>query len=109
MRTWVGDGRRPTADRRLRSVASGHDRSMTPLTLYGRPDCDDTERVRLWLQEHGTAFREVNIDADEAANQFVLFINGGFRSTPTLIFGAGRRRLVLTEPTDEELEAALRE
>lgn len=80
---------------------------MTPLTLYGRPDCDDTDRVRLQLQTRGVAFHEVNIDEDEAANQFVLFINGGFRSTPTLVFGAGRRRLVLTEPTDEELEAAL--
>lgn len=82
---------------------------MTPLTLYGRPDCDDTDRVRLWLQERGVAFREVNIDEDAAANQFVLVVNGGFRSTPTLVFGAGRRKLVLTEPTDEELEAALRE
>jgi mycoredoxin len=82
---------------------------MRPLTLYGRPDCDDTDGVRLRLQELGVAFREVNIDADEAANRFVLFINGGYRSTPTLVFGKGKRKLVLTEPSDEELEAALRE
>lgn len=82
---------------------------MKPILLYGRPDCDDTDRVRARLQTLGVEFREVDIDEDEAANHFVLFINGGFRSTPTLIFGAGRRRLVLTEPTDAELEAALNE
>ncbi len=28
----------------------------------------------------------MNSDADEAANRFALFINGGFRSTPKLVF-----------------------
>ena len=35
------------------------------------------------------------------------FINGGFRSTPTLVFDEGNRKIVLTEPTDEELEREL--
>lgn len=76
-----------------------------PIVLYGSTDCDDTERTRLLLTELGVPFREVDIDLDEAAEQFVIFINGGFRSTPTLVIGAGRKRTVLVEPTDEELEA----
>lgn len=78
------------------------------LTVYGRADCDDTEAVQARLQALGVEFAEVNIDADAAANQFVLFINGGFRSTPTLVFGVGKRKVVLTEPTEAELEAALK-
>lgn len=50
-------------------------------------------------------FREVNIDRDAEAERFVIFINGGFRSTPTLVIGEGKRKVILTEPTDEELES----
>jgi len=81
--------------------------TMPPLTLYGRPDCDDTERTRARLRALGVAFTEIDIDRDPAADAFVRFINGGFRSTPTLVFGDGQRKVVLTEPTDEELDEAL--
>ncbi len=78
-----------------------------PLTLYGRADCDDTQRTRGRLLALGVPFREVSIDHDAAADAFVRFINGGSRSTPTLVFGTGRRKVVLTEPEDEELEREL--
>jgi len=78
------------------------------ITMYGRPDCDDTDAVRARLQALGVDFVEINIDEDAAANQFVLFINGGFRSTPTLVFSNGKRKLILTEPTETELDAALK-
>ena len=78
------------------------------LTLYGRADCDDTERTRDRLRALGVAFTEVDIDHDTAADAFVHFINRGFRSTPTLVFDHGHRKVVLTEPSDEELDGALR-
>ena len=52
--------------------------------------------------------QEVDIDHDTAADAFVHFINRGFRSTPTLVFDHGHRKVVLTEPSDEELDGALR-
>ena len=78
-----------------------------PLTLYGATTCDDTERTRAWLNAWGVPFREVNIDNDPDADAFVRVINQGFRSTPTLVFGTGRRKVILTEPTEDELRAAL--
>jgi mycoredoxin len=78
-----------------------------PLTLYGSTDCDDTQHVRERLHGLGIPFREVNIDHDPAAERFVIFINGGFRSTPTLVFGNGPRKLIFTEPSDEQLAEAL--
>lgn len=76
-----------------------------PIVIYGSTDCDDTERTRQYLLARGVPFREVDIDLDPVAEQFVIFVNGGFRSTPTLVIGEGRRRTLLVEPTDEELEA----
>lgn len=80
-----------------------------PLTLYGATDCDDTERTRDHLHRLGIPFTEVNIDVDREAERFVIFINRGYRSTPTLVFGEGKRKIVLTEPTNEELEQVLLE
>ncbi len=78
-----------------------------PLTLYGATDCDDTERTRNHLRQLGIPFTEVNIDVDVEAERFVVFINLGYRSTPTLVFGEGKRKIVLTEPTNEELVQVL--
>jgi mycoredoxin len=78
------------------------------ITLYGEPTCEDTDAVRDHLHHLSVPYREVNIDADVPASDFVVFINGGFRSTPTIVFGEGKRKLVLTEPTMEQLDEALR-
>jgi mycoredoxin len=78
------------------------------ITLYGEPTCEDTDAVRERLHDLGVPYREVNIDVDAHASDFVVFINGGFRSTPTIVFGEDKRKLVLTEPTMEQLNEALR-
>ena len=81
--------------------------SPTPLTLYGGDDCDDTDHVIGRLRAWNIPFREVILERDPDAERFVIFINNGFRSTPTLVFGDGRHKTILTEPTDEELAEAL--
>lgn len=78
------------------------------IILYGKTYCEDSDRSRAHLQKLGVPFREVNIDHDADAERFVMFVNGGNRATPTVVIGGGNRRLVLTEPTDEELEEAVR-
>jgi mycoredoxin len=78
-----------------------------PLTVYGGDDCDDTEHVVGRLREWNVPFRLVILETHPEAERFVLFINGGYRSTPTLVFGDGRLKTILTEPTDEELAEAL--
>ena len=81
--------------------------SPTPLTLYGGDDCEDTDHVIGRLRAWNIPFREVILERDPDAERFVIFINGGYRSTPTLVFGDGRHKTILTEPTDEELAEAL--
>ena len=80
---------------------------MSTLTMYGRPDCDDTDYVRGYLQQHQVPFTEVNIDNDADANSFVIFINRGNRVTPTLILDDSRVKMIMAEPNDRELDTLI--
>jgi mycoredoxin len=75
-----------------------------PIVIYGATDCDDTERTAERLGRRGVPFELVNIDANPDAERFVLFVNGGFRSTPTLLIGAGKIRTLATEPDDAQID-----
>lgn len=79
-----------------------------PLTVYGGHDCDDTEGVVARLNALHIPHRLILIDDNPDAEHFVVFINNGYRSTPTLVFGDGNRKMVLTEPAEHELVDVLR-
>jgi mycoredoxin len=74
------------------------------ITVYGATDCDDTQRTRNRLRLLNVPFREVNIDHDKEAERFVVFINSGSRSTPTLVIGEGKVKMIMTEPTNAEID-----
>ncbi len=78
-----------------------------PITMYGASHCEDTQRVRERLIRLGVPFKEVDVEQESQAAQFVIFVNAGFCSTPTLVFGEGKFKVVLTEPSDEELNQTL--
>jgi mycoredoxin len=82
-------------------------RMPLPLIMYGSTTCDDTDRTREHLQRLEIPFREILIDDVAELETFVRVINGGHRSTPTLVFGEGRHKRLLTEPSNDELEQAL--
>lgn len=77
------------------------------ITIYGRDDCEDTEATCHYLTAQGIPFEYVDIDHEADANQFVLFINKGMRITPTVILENHHRKLIITEPSDAEMQAAL--
>jgi mycoredoxin len=57
---------------------------MTPITLYTTFWCVDCRRTKLFLEERGIAFREVNIDGSPEAEELVLRVNNGRRKVPTI-------------------------
>lgn len=79
-----------------------------PLIIYGALDCDDTERTRRCLGELGIPYQAVSLEQDDEAERFVRFINRGNRSTPTLVFGEGKFKIIITEPTEQELNQVLK-
>ena len=51
--------------------------------MYCTAWCSDCRRAKVFLQERGVTFREVNIDKSEEAEQLVLRVNNGRRKVPT--------------------------
>jgi glutaredoxin-like protein len=76
------------------------DRKKEGITVYGTETCGDTVSCRAWLDGNGVAYRWVDVDRDREGYEFVVRVNNGRRTIPTVVFGDGS---VLVEPTDEEL------
>ncbi|MGB7229397.1 MAG: glutaredoxin family protein, partial [Candidatus Acidiferrales bacterium] len=53
------------------------------ITMYTNPFCGDCRRAKLFLQERGVAFREVNIEQSPEAEALVIRVNDGSRKVPT--------------------------
>lgn len=53
------------------------------IKMYTAAWCSDCRRAKLFLQERGIAFQEVNIDRSPEAEALVLRVNNGRRKIPT--------------------------
>ena len=76
---------------------------MDTVTMYTTKWCPDCRRVKSFLTQRGVAYREVNIDEDESAEEIVLKVNSGRRKVPTLEIGG---RFFACSPFDPEQLAA---
>ena len=74
------------------------------IVIYGTTWCPDCARAKRMLTKHGTEFTWIDIEKDEKARAYVVNVNHGFRSVPTIIFPDGS---ILIEPSDAELEKKL--
>lgn len=57
---------------------------MDSITIYTTNWCPDCRYAKAFLRQRGVAYREVNIEEDEAAEEIVLKANDGLRKVPTL-------------------------
>ncbi len=57
------------------------------LTVYCRPWCGDCRRALAWLEEHGIAYVEVDVDDDAQARERAAAHNLGDLHTPTFELG----------------------
>jgi mycoredoxin len=71
--------------------------------MYTTTWCADCRYAKAFLTERGVAYREVNIEEDEAAEEIVLRVNHGLRKVPTLEVGG---RYFACSPFDPEQLAA---
>lgn len=72
--------------------------------MYSAVWCPDCKRSRRFLDEHGIACENVDIEATPEAEQIVRRLNNGNRSVPTIVFPDGT---ILVEPSNAQLAEKL--
>lgn len=77
---------------------------MSDITMYSADWCGDCRRSKRLLDSLGVKYDVIDVEADPAASDKVIEINGGQRSIPVIIFKDGTH---LTEPSDNDLKAKL--
>jgi mycoredoxin len=77
-----------------------------PLTMYTTPWCGFCKRLKRQLAADGIEMAEVDIEQDPAAADFVMTVNGGFQTVPTVLFPDGSS---LTNPSAAAVKERLHE
>ena len=75
-----------------------------PLTMYTTQWCGFCRRLKTQLGRAGVEINEVDIERDEAAADFVMSINGGNQTVPTLRFSDGA---TMVNPSAAQVQAKL--
>ncbi|GIJ10399.1 mycoredoxin [Micromonospora andamanensis] len=74
------------------------------LTMYSTPWCGYCHRLKSQLDREGIAYQVVDIERDPAAATFVMQVNGGNQTVPTLRFADGS---ALTNPSIAQVKKHL--
>jgi mycoredoxin len=77
-----------------------------PLTMYTTPWCAFCRRLKSQLAREGIEITEVDIEQDPAAADYVMTVNGGFQTVPTVVFPDGS---ALTNPSAAAVIERMRE
>jgi mycoredoxin len=77
-----------------------------PLTMYTTPWCAFCRRLKRQLAADGIEMTEIDIEQDPAAAEYVMSVNGGFQTVPTVVFPDGS---ALTNPSATKVKERLRE
>ena len=70
------------------------------IKLYGKTWCPGSRRAKKVLIDRTVAFEWVNIDEDFNGREYVIKVNNGYRSVPTIVFPDGE---ILVEPSKKVL------
>ncbi len=74
------------------------------LTMYTTPWCGFCRNLKRQLARDGIDMVEIDIERDEAAARFVMSVNGGNQTVPTVVFADGT---ALTNPSAAQVKAQL--
>ena len=74
------------------------------IVMYVTEYCSDFRRAKAFFETNGIKYLQVGLESDKEAVEFVMNVNNGYRSVPTIVFPDGA---VLVEPSWEELRAKL--
>ena len=72
------------------------------IVMYTTEYCSDCNRAKAFFEATKVKYLRVKLEDDEEATEFVININRGYISVPTIIFPDG---VILVEPSWEDLRA----
>ena len=73
-------------------------------TMYSTPWCGYCSRLKSQLTREGITFTEVDIEQDPTAADYVMSVNGGNQTVPTVVFADGS---TATNPSLKDIQAKL--
>ncbi len=74
------------------------------LTMYSTPWCGYCRRLKSQMEREGIAYREVDIEQDPQAADYVMSVNGGNQTVPTVVFDDGT---AMTNPSLAQVKSKL--
>ncbi|GLU46758.1 mycoredoxin [Nocardiopsis ansamitocini] len=74
------------------------------ITMYSTPWCGFCKRLKSQLSRDGISITEVDIEQTPEAAEFVMKVNGGNQTVPTLVFADGT---ALTNPSLAQVKEKL--
>ena len=76
--------------------------SPSQIVMYSTEYCPDCHRARKFFETNNIPYMRVSLEGNAEGTEFVMQVNNGYRSVPTIVFPDGS---VLVEPGWEELKA----
>ena len=74
------------------------------ITMFSTTWCGYCRRLKSALDREGIGYTEVNIEDDEASADYVMSVNGGNQTVPTVVFPDGS---AATNPSIKEVKERL--
>ncbi|BCL79754.1 NrdH-redoxin [Ktedonobacteria bacterium brp13] len=72
------------------------------IRMYSTSWCSDCRSAKRWFDAHNIAYENIDIEQDEQAAEYVVQVNNGRRTVPTILFPDGS---ILVEPKARDLAA----
>ncbi len=85
----------------ITSMDNLYSRNPAKIVMYSTQYCPDCLRAKAFFEANNISYVPVSIEGNPAATAFVMEINHGYRSVPTIVFPDGS---VLVEPSWQELK-----
>jgi mycoredoxin len=79
------------------------------LTMYSTPWCGYCFRLKSQFDREGIAYEVIDIEQDPQAAEFVMGVNGGNQTVPTVLVThpTGGEDIVMTNPSITQVKEAL--
>jgi len=72
------------------------------IKMFATRWCGDCRMAKRWFDVHGIPYDYINIEEDDNAAAYVVRVNRGMQSVPTIVFPDGS---ILVEPSARQLAA----